>query len=219
MKLSTEQLTEIKNYIEDMDIKYLDVQMEILDHTACKVEEIMLKNPEWSFKDAFYQSTYEFGYNEYKDFEKSFANTARKRSSKIFRSSLKEWFLSFKIVYTLLIAVIFALVISGIDVIYANKILLAIYLLFDFYYLLLQYPKYRKFSTIRYSVAMANAGGLILVWNQFIYDDSMVITPYVILAYTTFSTLSILIILASHKTRKKTILRCEQLSNLYKLNS
>lgn len=103
MKLTTPQLGEIKTHVEDMGIKYLDVQMEIVDHTACKIEENMEKFPEWSFDTAFYETRKDFGYLEYKAFEKSFEKSLFNQKRRISKNAIKEWFIKEKLGYTILL--------------------------------------------------------------------------------------------------------------------
>ena len=60
-KLTTDEVKELLAYIEGKGFKYRDVQLEIFDHLACKVEEILEKNPDLSLSDAIERAHVTFG--------------------------------------------------------------------------------------------------------------------------------------------------------------
>jgi hypothetical protein len=102
MKLNSEQITYIENYIKSFDIKYYEVYMEILDHMILSVEAILEVNKEISFEDAVVQAkTDGFGKKGFKGMMdeklKSAQNQARKQNYKM----IKEYFTFPKIVMTL----------------------------------------------------------------------------------------------------------------------
>jgi len=53
MKLSKDQITSLKKLISYKGYPEIDLQYEILDHVACKVEVLLEKNPSLSLDDAF----------------------------------------------------------------------------------------------------------------------------------------------------------------------
>jgi hypothetical protein len=59
MKLSTEQISYIENYIASFDIKYYEIYMEILDHIILNVEAILEEDKTISFENAVVKSKVE----------------------------------------------------------------------------------------------------------------------------------------------------------------
>jgi hypothetical protein len=153
MKLTVEQLTEIKAYIQDMGIKYLDVQMEILDHATCKVEEKMNADSTLSFDDAFYQTTREFGYLEYKEFEESFKKTLIRQQTKLNRNAMKEWLEIPKLPYTVAVLLCSFLLFILLGVKWASIALsivvisLTLWVTFEQFF---RYLKYRRMMNLSY---------------------------------------------------------------------
>ncbi len=62
--LTKEETQELFNLVERHDIKYYDVQIEIVDHYASAIEEIWENEPDLSFLDAQKQV-----YREFRDFK------------------------------------------------------------------------------------------------------------------------------------------------------
>ena len=153
MKLTAEQLTETKAYIQDMGIKYLDVQMEILDHTACKVEEKLKAYPELSFKDAFYETTREFGYLEILDFQESFKKALARHQTKLQRNAMKEWIETPKLPYTLAILLCSFILFKLLGVKWASIALSAVVILLTLWVAfkqLFRHFKYKRMMNLKY---------------------------------------------------------------------
>jgi hypothetical protein len=53
MKLSKDQITILKKLISYKGYPEIDLQYEILDHVACKVEVLLEENPKLALDDAF----------------------------------------------------------------------------------------------------------------------------------------------------------------------
>ena len=51
MKLTTEQINQIDNFLERNDVKYLDIKLELLDHIASQIEALM-SDQNSSFEEA-----------------------------------------------------------------------------------------------------------------------------------------------------------------------
>jgi hypothetical protein len=62
MKLTTEQLTEIKAFIKNKGYPEPDLLLEMLDHVACMVEEKMKASPDLSFDSALKNTYSDFGF-------------------------------------------------------------------------------------------------------------------------------------------------------------
>jgi hypothetical protein len=61
MKLNKEQINQVKNFISKRGFTYYDVQLEIIDHVACKVEDLMTADPGLSLDEAIAQTHAGFG--------------------------------------------------------------------------------------------------------------------------------------------------------------
>lgn len=92
MTLSKEQINKIKIYLQEIGFKYLDVQMEILDHVATAVEEKMTENSILSFQDAVNQTRDSFGPNGFMVIEKSIVKGLTKKYNKLFFNNILTLF-------------------------------------------------------------------------------------------------------------------------------
>lgn len=92
MNLNKLQLEEIQAFISRKGVKYLDVQMEILDHVASGVEERMTMEPSLSFEDALKQTHASFGIFGFSGVEDSIVNAMSKKYNKIFWKSFLMFF-------------------------------------------------------------------------------------------------------------------------------
>jgi hypothetical protein len=60
-KLNQDELQTIASFIQKRGFTYIDVQTELLDHVACRVEEIMDEDPEVTLDAAIQKTHSEFG--------------------------------------------------------------------------------------------------------------------------------------------------------------
>jgi hypothetical protein len=70
MKLTTQQIESVSNYIKSFDIKWYELQVELTDHFVSIMEEIWNENPELSFEQLKYRAERRFGRNYFKQAEK-----------------------------------------------------------------------------------------------------------------------------------------------------
>jgi hypothetical protein len=70
MKLTTQQIGYVSNYIQSFDIKWYEIQVELTDHFVSIMEEIWDKNPELTFLQVKYKAEQRFGTNYFKQVEK-----------------------------------------------------------------------------------------------------------------------------------------------------
>jgi hypothetical protein len=61
MKLSTEQIGHVSNYIESFDIKWYEIQVELTDHFVLIMEEIWNEDKELTFHQVKYIAEERFG--------------------------------------------------------------------------------------------------------------------------------------------------------------
>lgn len=71
-KLNKTELKELLAFIEHKGYTFVDVQLEILDHFACKVEELMTENPTLNLQGAMVQAHQSFGAMGFSEIEDSF---------------------------------------------------------------------------------------------------------------------------------------------------
>lgn len=106
MKLSTEQISYIENYISSFDIKYYEIYMEILDHMIFSVEAILENDKTISFEEAVVNAKLEgFGKMGFRGMMKEKVKLAHKKNSKENLKMIKEYFTFPKIVLTLFVFV------------------------------------------------------------------------------------------------------------------
>lgn len=86
--LDDTQLLQLKRFIILKGIKQEDVIHEILDHFACKVEELMNENIYLPFEKAVEQAYYSFGYNGFQKMTEQYEKKLKKIVWKEFKSAL-----------------------------------------------------------------------------------------------------------------------------------
>ena len=115
MKLSSEQIKYIENYIARFEIKYYEVYMEILDHLILGVEAIMEHDKTISLENAAVRAKVEgFGKMSLREIEEEKVKSINSKNRKSFNKQLKSYFdfpksmitLGFFVVYFLLLSVL-----------------------------------------------------------------------------------------------------------------
>ncbi len=104
MKLSPSQITTLKKLISYKGYSEIDLQYEILDHVACKVEVLLEEKPTLSLDDAFRKVHGEFGIFGFSDLAESYTKNIEKRYRRFFREEVKSIFTSIRIIYPIAIA-------------------------------------------------------------------------------------------------------------------
>ncbi len=99
MKLSPDQITTLKKLISYKGYPEIDLQYEILDHVACKVEVMLEDNPKLSLDDAFRKVHSEFGIFGFSDLAESYTKSIERRYRRFFWEELKAFFTSYRIIY------------------------------------------------------------------------------------------------------------------------
>ncbi|GAB3938427.1 hypothetical protein [Mucilaginibacter myungsuensis] len=84
MKLNKEQLQQINAFINKRGFTYYDLKLEILDHMACKVEELMTADDKISLDHAISMAHGEFGVHGFSVFEDAMKSSLQKRYYKLF---------------------------------------------------------------------------------------------------------------------------------------
>ena len=82
MKLTTEQIEYVSNYIKSFDIKWYELQVELTDHMVNSMEEIWEKDPELTFHQVKQYAENSFGRNGFKAIEEDRIQILRKEFRK-----------------------------------------------------------------------------------------------------------------------------------------
>ncbi len=107
MKLNKDQIARLKKLTSYKGYPQIDVQYEILDHVACRVEELMNQNSGLSLDEAFSKVHSEFGVFGFSELEESYKKSIQTKVLKNFWSELKNLFTSYRLIYPIGIAFIF----------------------------------------------------------------------------------------------------------------
>ncbi|MCE7054776.1 hypothetical protein LZF95_08835 [Algoriphagus sp. AGSA1] len=99
MKLSPSQITDLKKLISYKGYPEIDLQFEILDHAACKVEVLLEERPSMDLDDAFRKVHSEFGIFGFSDLAESYTKSIGKRYRRFFWEEFISFFTSYRIIY------------------------------------------------------------------------------------------------------------------------
>ncbi|HEY1031531.1 MAG TPA: hypothetical protein VGD89_07150 [Flavipsychrobacter sp.] len=92
--LTPEQLKELKFFIYARGFREPEVQAEILDHFACKVEEKLAKEPKLDLNTAMREAHAEFGYSGFLSIKASLDLSTRRKYKHIYWQEVKRILLS-----------------------------------------------------------------------------------------------------------------------------
>ncbi len=216
MKLTVEQLDYIKNFIKKKGFTYIDVQMELLDHVACKVEERLIENPSLSFEKTFIQVYKEFGIFGFSSFEEAYSKGLYEKYSTIRRKEMLTWLTSPRIVYTLLTAILLYLIYDTFSVttsLVIGGILLLVPSVYWFSTLLKSWRKYKKMLTMRASETVFIPALAFQIWaNMSMYISK---SPWWGLVYVGILVAAFLALQADMVVRRNAQKRCDELESVY----
>jgi len=91
MKLSKQQLEHLRPFIRQQGFTAVDLQMEIIDHVACSIEEKMGEDPAVTFEEALQQTHAEFGVFGFRTLKEAMTNSLRKKYFRQMSLELKQW--------------------------------------------------------------------------------------------------------------------------------
>lgn len=103
MKLSPDQITTLKQLISFKGYEEIDVQYEILDHVACRVEVLMEENPKLTLDHAFRKVHSEFGIFGFSELADSYRESIQKKFWSKYWASLRTFFTSYRVFYLLIL--------------------------------------------------------------------------------------------------------------------
>jgi hypothetical protein len=91
-KLDKNELQTVRLFIQKRGFTYIDVQTELLDHVACRVEEIMEENPNVTLDHAIEKSHSEFGVFGFSAVEDSIIDGLTKKYNRFFWKTFFSYF-------------------------------------------------------------------------------------------------------------------------------
>lgn len=106
-KLTSRQIEELFTFVEQQDVKYYDVQMELVDHFASAIEQRMETDPDLLFEDAVRQVQRQFNRFDFSHIIDEKEEALRKKYRKLERRYIGDFFSWPKIVSTLFITLLF----------------------------------------------------------------------------------------------------------------
>lgn len=105
--LNEEQLWQLRQFIMKRGIKEVDVVNEILDHFACKVEEIWSEDKNLSLERVMQMAHQSFGASGFRPLIAQYENHLEQMTNKIFKQELKNVLSSPKILFIISFGLIF----------------------------------------------------------------------------------------------------------------
>jgi hypothetical protein len=213
MKLTTEQIEYVENYIISKDIKWYELQVELTDHMVTSMEGFWEKNPELTFHQVKQYAEDQFGRNGFKAIEEERTQILRKEFKRAQLKMVAEYF-KFPKIFGSFLLVIVAFKISFyfentqgyIGVLFGTLIVGCL----PFYYLLYKSSKiegkrFLEISLINYiwlsSNAIINLGfGLSGLFKEIIKQNHFLVLPFCFLWM-----LGILSFITAIHLQKKTI--------------
>lgn len=224
MILNEKQLAEIKFFISKKGVRYLDVQMEIIDHVASCVEEKMNENSDLSFETALKETHASFGIFGFGGVEDGITNGLSKKYNRIFwRQFLALFGVKYVGVFLLLGFLLYKIQIFVND--YNNLMSIVIPSLISIVGLVivfrLNFKKYKNFLVYRISASyLAFLGSFLLCLNLIVSKSSNATFLGVNGTYLLASIVVVLFvayIITAFKTILKGIKESEMLIDKYKL--
>lgn len=102
-KLTSQQIDYLFSFVEQRDVKYYDVQMELVDHFASAIEQRWETNSGLSFEEALHYEQRQFRCNDFSQIIEEKEEALRKKYRKIERRYISDFFSWPKIVATSLV--------------------------------------------------------------------------------------------------------------------
>jgi hypothetical protein len=103
MKLTADQIAQIKSWISKRGFTHTDVQYEIIDHVASAIEDKMEEKPKLSLEEAFAEVHKSFGIFGFSSIEDSISGRIRKQLFNAYLKAGKKLLTSRKLLFPLLI--------------------------------------------------------------------------------------------------------------------
>ena len=102
MKLTNEQIAYVNSDIQSFEIKWYELEVELIDHFISIIEDVWDKNQDLTFYQAKELAHQRFGKKEYKAIEKQRINILQKEYNRTQRKELTDYLKFPKIVMSIL---------------------------------------------------------------------------------------------------------------------
>lgn len=178
MKLSKDQIEQLKRMISKKGYVFIDVQYEILDHVACKIEELLEEHPTLSLEDAFRKVHSSFGIFGFSTLEESYMRSIQSRVKKYFWQEMKDFLTSYRLLFPILLGLLiyqaslllndpkaWVLILSGF------LLLASIGVIFPYWRKFQRLKNYASFTTSTNLFQLVNFGLLCCLYSyQWVYE-------------------------------------------------
>ncbi|MFC3198720.1 hypothetical protein ACFOET_13950 [Parapedobacter deserti] len=91
MTLTPAHLDQIKTFISKRGFTAMDLQMEIIDHVACRIEDKLTENPSLTFEQALKQTHAEFGIFGFSTLEEAMAKSLNRKYRGVIIQEFRRW--------------------------------------------------------------------------------------------------------------------------------
>lgn len=189
MNLSPDQITTLKKLISSKGYEEIDVQYEILDHVACRIEVLMAENPKLTLDEAFRKAHSEFGIFGFADLADSYRESIRKKFWNRYWVSLKTLVTSYRVIYLFLLGWAFHLISQNLTL-FGERVTAPgwglVGLMLSVVFLVIYYHRigknYRKYATFRH--ALSFTGGMHLIMQFALQGSKYLTRPEIALKFT-----------------------------------
>jgi hypothetical protein len=148
-KLTEEQIDDLFLFCEYHNVKYYDLQVEMIDHLASAIEEKWKENPALLFQDVLNSGYKEFGIYGFSKIKQMKEKELKRKYFNLRNRYIREFFRLPKILLTVAIAVALSILFRlSNDKVLAYLIFFGIYLIGLSVYLFIIYPKQFKIKLI-----------------------------------------------------------------------
>ena len=181
-KLTAEQIEDLFAFCEEQDVKYYDVQIELVDHLASAIEQKWLEKPTRSYSNALWLVFDQFGLSGFRKIRRAKEKELRRKYFRLQWKHIAEFFRLPKIILTIFLSLVFFTILRATT----NNLILGLifigllwpaYLIYKFYI----YPK-------KYRLEVADGMFFLMVEHQKTLHRSFAQLAYLpINAFTFFS--------------------------------
>jgi hypothetical protein len=222
MKLTTEQIDYVENYIISKDIKYYELQIELTDHMVTSMEEFWKKDPELTFHQVKYYAEDKFGRNGFKAIEEERTQILRKEFKRVQLKMIAEYVKFPKIILGILLAFLafkasfyFDEPVNFVTKLFGLLAILGIPALYSFY--TNSKINGKRFLELNISHSTFTGIFVLMYWLMYLlnsFKESVKLQPILILAVCCLWVVGILFLITGIHLQKKTI---ENIKKQYQL--
>lgn len=221
MKLSNEQLDEIKAFISKKGFTYIDLQLEILDHVACKVEEKLSQDPKKSFEKALKETHAEFGVFGFQTLEEAFIKGLTKKYARIRLDAFYNWLKFPNIIILALATILVYLIFTTFSDTTAHIILFTVTFIPITYFFIQLWPSSKRYAK---TLTMRSSGMIIFPFLGFqIYNLLYNLLPnpwnpgyeWMVVFYVFFVLFCLFEVQTRYLAHQYALKRCKELEEVY----